>query len=190
MCRFAALDFETANPDPASICQVGIAFVDCGAITEVWTQLVRPADPFDPQHVQLHGIEPAAVAAAPSFSEVYPLLLERLPSIVVTHSRFDVGALIQACRRNRLPMLDRTWLDSAKVARLAWPTRFPRHSTSLQMVSESLGITYRPHDAGEDARAAAQVVLAALDDLRLPLATVASHLGMAPRYTSRANRAK
>ena len=49
---FVSLDLETANGDPATICQVGIATVQAGRITDVWTQLIRPAAQFDRRHIE------------------------------------------------------------------------------------------------------------------------------------------
>lgn len=118
---FAALDVETANPDPASICQIGIATVEEGQVRDVWTQLVRPYGGFSDRHVAIHGITPEAVIHAPSLSEVHGELNARLPHYVVTHTRFDVAALTQACRKSRRPMFDRVWVDSSVLPDRAWP---------------------------------------------------------------------
>jgi len=40
MHNFTAIDFETANPDPWSICQVGLVRVEDGTITNEISLLV------------------------------------------------------------------------------------------------------------------------------------------------------
>ena len=52
-----------------------------------------------------------------------------------------------------------TWLDSAKFARRAWPDRYGRRGYGLKNVARDLDIAFRHHDALEDARAAAEIVL-------------------------------
>jgi DNA polymerase-3 subunit epsilon len=42
--NFVAVDVETANPDFASICQIGIARFEGGKLTEEWSTLVNPDD--------------------------------------------------------------------------------------------------------------------------------------------------
>ena len=159
---FVSLDLETANGDPATICQVGIATVQAGRITDVWTQLIRPAAQFDRRHTAIHGITAEIVKGAPRFAEVHAEIEHRLFEVVVTHTRFDAAALTQACRRVRLPMFHRRWLDSSRIATIAWPGRFPRGSRGLAVVAAELGIKFRHHDAGDDARAAAAIALRAM----------------------------
>ena len=160
--EFAALDVETANSDLASICQIGIATVVAGRIRHGWTRLIRPRGRFERRHVEIHGITRDAVATAPAFAEIHGEIARRLPRVVVTHTRFDVAALTQECRRGRLPVFERVWLDSSLLPNRAWPGRFPRGSRGLAAIAARLGIEFRHHDAGEDARAAAEITLLSL----------------------------
>ena len=43
----------------------------------------------------------------------------------------------------------------------AWPERCAREGFGLASIAEYLGIEFRDHDAGEDARARAEIMLAA-----------------------------
>lgn len=45
--RFVSIDFETANAELASICQVGIATFEDGKIIDSWESLINPLDYFD-----------------------------------------------------------------------------------------------------------------------------------------------
>ena len=51
-----------------------------------------------------------------------------------------------------------TWLDSAMIARRAWPRKY-RSQWGLSKIAGDLGITFKHHDAVDDARAAAEIVL-------------------------------
>ena len=41
---FTAIDFETATREPDSVCEIGIAIVDDGVVTDCRSWLVRPID--------------------------------------------------------------------------------------------------------------------------------------------------
>ncbi|MEP2716364.1 3'-5' exonuclease [Pseudophaeobacter sp.] len=160
--RFIALDVETASRDSASICQIGIACVRADNHIETFATFVNPEQSFAPFNTELHGIDAATVATAPSFPEAWaafkPLLeLHHL----VQHSSFDSKAITAACRAYRLPNADLSWSDSVKIARKAWPEFKGNGGHGLANLKQELGLSFRHHDAGEDARAAAQVVLMA-----------------------------
>ena len=54
---FNAIDVETANADPSSICQIGIVRIRDGKIKEFRSSLVNPEMRFNPANVGLHGID-------------------------------------------------------------------------------------------------------------------------------------
>ena len=94
---WAAIDFETANADLSSICQVGIASFRDGGMHHSWESLVNPEDEFDPICVSIHGIDAEKVRSSPTWTEVYysevsPLLQA---NIVACHTAFDRVALWQ-----------------------------------------------------------------------------------------------
>ena len=63
--------------------------------------------------------------------------------------------------RYDLEQLQVTWLDSARIARRAWPERYGQRGYDLKNIARDLDISFRHHDALEDARAAAEIVLSA-----------------------------
>lgn len=164
---FAALDVETANADFASVCQVGVVTFTDGAITGTWQSLVDPEDEFDPVNVSIHGIDAAAVAGAPRFSEVFSLLAPMLSNTVVaTHTAFDRVAIDRVQEKYGLRAFQCKWLDTARVCRRAWP-KFSESGYGLRPVAASFGIEFKHHDAAEDARAAGQILVRAMLDTGL-----------------------
>jgi DNA polymerase III subunit epsilon len=159
---FVAIDFETANADLASICQVGVATFDGGRVLECWGSLVDPQDDFDWVNVDIHGIDENTVQGAPTFDQLYPALKQRLQgNIVVSHTAFDRIALSRALEKYNLATIACQWLDSARVVRRAW-RQWSFSGYGLRNVCKELQITFTPHDAVEDARAAGEVLLAAI----------------------------
>lgn len=160
--RFIALDVETSCRDSASICQIGLACVSAQNQIETFATYVNPEQRFDPFNVDLHGIDADTVATAPSFPEAWARLKPLLElHHLVQHSGFDAKAISSACRAYRLPNADLSWSDSVKIARKAWPEFKGNGGHGLGHLKKQLGLEFQHHNAGEDARAAAEVVLLA-----------------------------
>ena len=160
--RFVALDVETANSDPSSICQIGLAFVDHSDGIKSTSLLIDPEDGFDDFNSDLHGIDETKVAGEPTFAEAVQVLrafLER--NTLVQHSSFDKRAFDGACNRYGLPKLRATWIDSVSISQRAWPELKGNGGHGLANLKDFLNLDFQHHDAGEDANAAAQVVLMA-----------------------------
>ncbi len=161
--NFNAIDVETANSDPSSICQIGIVSVRGGVIKEQLSVLVNPEAPFNEFNVRLHGIDHETVAS----SEVLPRLESLLRrwmegTVLVSHTGFDRRAMDGAMERYGLRPIRARWLDSAMIARRAWPHKYNRRrGWGLASIAGDLGINFRHHDALEDARAAGEIVLKA-----------------------------
>ncbi len=158
---FNAIDVETANADPASVCQIGIVSIRDGVVKRQLSVLVDPEAEFNDFNVRLHRIDHHAVRG----SEALPNLEARLrrileETVLVSHTAFDRMAMDGAMERYGLKPIRARWLDSAMVARRAWPQKY-RRKWSLALIAGDLGIAFRHHDAAEDARAAGEIVLRA-----------------------------
>jgi DNA polymerase-3 subunit epsilon len=167
--EFVALDVETANADMASICQIGIARFAKGLLVGEWKTYVDPQDHFDMMNISIHGIDESVVAGAPTFDKISDAIGNALGGrVVVAHTTFDKVAIYRAGAKCNAAPLSCTWLDSACVVRRAWP-EFSRSGYGLQNVCESIGYKFKPHDALEDAKAAGNIMLAAMAHTGLDL---------------------
>ena len=91
---FNAIDVETANADPSSICQVGIVRIRAGAIKEQLSFLVNPEQRFNPVNVGIHGIDDNAVKDSATLPQVAARLRRMLEGkVLVSHTAFDRAAL-------------------------------------------------------------------------------------------------
>jgi len=186
--RFIALDVETACSDAASICQIGLACVQPDNQIQTFSMLVNPGTRFDPFNIQLHGIGPDHVADAPRFPDALSLLLPLLTTHhLVQHSNFDKQPMNAACGFCGLTIPDLRWSDSVIIARRAWPELKGNGGHGLANLKRTLNLQFHHHDAGEDARAAAMVVLHAEVHLSMPF----EHLiipASKPRFTAKQTR--
>lgn len=160
--NFVALDFETANEDHSSICQIGMArFVD-GMVVDSFNQLINPHQPFVRKNTGIHNITANDVANAPSLAEVIDEFWAFVGAdVLVTHTAFDKTSINKATEYYQLPINNNvTWLDSARVTRKAWP-QFAERGYGLKNICEHLGVAFDHHDALEDAIACGKVLVEA-----------------------------
>lgn len=166
--RFVAVDVETANSNQHSICQIGLAFVDHAGQIESFSFYVDPEEHFDPFNTRLHGIDEDLVSGSPKFPEALELLRSFMDRHqLIQHSNFDKAAFEAACHLHDMPQLTCEWRDSVQIARRAWPELKANGGHGLANLKKVLNLEFKHHDAGEDARAAAMVVLLAEEALGL-----------------------
>ena len=167
--NFIAIDVETANTDIASICQIGIAKYAEGHLVDEWVSLVDPEDYFHFINVSIHGITDEDVDGCPTFPEVINVLSRFLNnSICVCHTHFDRVSIERATLKYGLNNFNSVWLDSARVARRTWED-VAHKGYGLANLAEMLGIDFRHHDALEDAKAAGQILIAAINKSEMNL---------------------
>lgn len=165
--RFVAFDVETASNTAHSICQMGYACVDHFGRIDTFSLLVDPRCEYAAFNTQLHGIDARKTNGCPDFAQVMAQLsplMARYP--IVQHSTFDQRAVNFAAEHYGLTLPPFTWVNSVTIARKAWPEWLGHGGHGLGHLKKQLALTFDHHDAGEDARAAAQVVLLAEEKMQ------------------------
>jgi len=156
---FIAFDFETANSQSSSACQLGVAVVENGQVLVEKSWLIRP-----PTKVftfsYLHGITYLMVKNQPTFGEIWPEVKPFLEhQIIAAHNaEFDIGVLAATLAHYGLFMPEFFVIDSLAVARSAWPEL---RNHKLSTVAAHLKVALTHHDAASDAKACAEIVLRA-----------------------------
>lgn len=155
---FVAIDFETANANRSSACSLGLVEVRDGAIISEQSWLIDPGQPFDYWNIQIHGITESMVQGMPSFGELWPTLAPLLEGkhIVAHNASFDMSVLRYCLDQASIdyPSFQYycTYLLSKKM--LNWMS-----SHKLNVLADWYGIPLHHHDALDDARACAHVLL-------------------------------
>lgn len=96
MKDFAAIDFETANQYPTSICSIGIVIVRNDEIVDRIYSLVQPEPNYYTYwNTRVHGITRADTENAPVFPFVWKEIESRIEGLpLVAHNKtFDEGCL-------------------------------------------------------------------------------------------------
>ena len=161
-CPVACIDFEAtthAGPD-AHVVDVAVVHVELGSEEPpriAFRSLVRPPVSIPADATRVHGIDDAAVAAAPSWAEVAPLvevaLAGRLPAAYCAPADYTFLATEQE-RLGRAPVAW-PWLDLL-VVRKATKTR-GRPGRLVELAQEH-GIVLDAHGATGDALSLAYLV--------------------------------
>jgi DNA polymerase-3 subunit epsilon len=166
-CEFVAVDLETTGCSPGrhSIIEIGAVRMRAGVVHAEFSSLVRPSDALPRAITQLTGITHEMLATAPSVDEVVAAFRAFADgAVLVAHNyRFDLGFLDYEAERLWGEPFPRPALDTLFIARRLYPD-LDRYS--LLHLANRIGTSVRPdHRAGNDARAAAEVLAAMLPDL-------------------------
>ena len=165
--QFIAIDFETATSNYTSACSLGLAIVANGKIVDNVSWLIRP-EPFEfaERNMLIHGIRPADVFNAPTFSEIWPeVYLYLQDSILVAHSAsFDMSVLRSSLQTHGITPPPFKYACSLKVSRKVWPNL---ECHKLNYVANFLKLDFTHHDAKEDAYASAYILIEAAKALHV-----------------------
>jgi len=166
--KFSAIDFETADRRKRTACAVALARVEDNQVVAVESWFIHPPDSSF-EFSNLHGIDAAAVAGAPTFQQLWSEFRRCLSDalfLAAHNASFDRAVLRCCCEDARVSMPKTPFVCSANLARQAWSLDGCR----LPDVCKHLGLPLSHHDPRSDAEACARIVLAArpvvLEDTR------------------------
>jgi DNA polymerase III subunit epsilon len=172
------LDTETTGLGESSeVIDIAILDRDGNVLLDT---LVRPSDEIPFEATGIHGIDEAAVAGAPTWDEVYPLvgrILDRAGPVVVYNADFDSRIITQTNSLYGLPDFQVEWHCAMKqFAAYAgeWHERY--QNWRWQKLMTALEMMGRPqpsvqHRALTDTEASRQIVLAMAEGIEPRVAT-------------------
>ena len=165
MNDFVAIDVETANNEPSSICAIGAIKVREGVIVDSIYTLVCPEPEYYSRFcTAVHGITRADTADAPSFGTVWRRIYawtEGLP-LVAHNASFDHRCINAACRVYQLEPPEQEFKCTLQAARRAIP-KAQCPSKSLPCLCSYLGIPFdHHHNAMADAQGCARLAMVLL----------------------------
>ena len=174
---FIAIDFETANQHPSSVCSVGVVMVRNGQIADTFYSLIQPEPNYYSYFCQrVHGITQSDTDGAPVFSKVWQQLEERIVEVfspdsqdtddirhqiaaipfVAHNARFDEGCLKAVFRVYQMDYPDYRFYDTLTASRRQFGHSLPNHQ--LHTVAAACGYDLkRHHHALADAEACAAI---------------------------------
>ena len=162
------MDFETANERRASACSVGLAWIEDGAVVRVEERLIRPKEMrFSGFNIGIHGIHPEDVEDAPEFPDVMDEFASDFAgALMLAHNAsFDMSVWRASADLYGFAYPSFDYLCTVQMTRRVWP-ELPSHK--LNALGSHLCISFKHHNAAEDASVCGQVALAVAADLGAP----------------------
>ena len=175
---FIAIDFETANQQPSSVCSIGVVMVRNGQVADSFYSLIQPEPNYYNYWCQrVHGISQDDTDDAPVFSKVWQQLEERIVEVyysdqeiddiryqiatipfVAHNARFDEWCLKAVFRVYQMDYPDYRFYDTLAAARRQFGHSLPNHQ--LHTVAAACGYDLQNHHhALADAEACAAIAL-------------------------------
>lgn len=161
MKDFAAIDFETANGKPSSVCSVGVVIVRDSVIVNHYHSLIHPVpNIYNINNVKIHGITARDTDGAPRFPDVWDEiepLIEGLP-LVAHNSHFDEGCLRCVFEAYGIEYPGYHFFCTCRASRKRFGRELPNHQ--LQTVAARCGYNLKSHhEALADAEACAWIAM-------------------------------
>ena len=160
MRSFVAIDFETANRNPSSVCSVGVVFVENGSVVDRFYSLIRPVpNRYEYWNTRVHGLTSSDTDSAETFPEVWAKIADRLKgqTLVAHNSPFDEGCLKAVFHWYGMAYPQYPFRCTCRASRKAFPL-LPNHR--LNTVSAHCGFDLTAHHhALADADACAAIAL-------------------------------
>jgi DNA polymerase III subunit epsilon len=152
MIDFTAIDFETANRDWNSICQIGLTVYKNGKLIHEINQLIHPpGNYFWPKFTEIHGIDANQTQNAPTLDEIWYKIEPYFKNQnVVAHNglRFD------------FPVLKATLeCYNIKVPKYTPICTYQIYKNGLAKICLEHNIALSNHDALSDAKACGELYL-------------------------------
>ena len=161
MRDFAAIDFETANGNPSSVCSVGIIVVRDGVVVDKFYSLIRPMPDYYTWFCRrVHGLSNVDTCTAPTFPQVWQQVEQRIADLplVAHNARFDEGCLRAVFGCYGLEYPEYRFYDTLAASRRAFGCQLPNHQ--LHTVAAQCGyILHTHHHALADAEACAAIAM-------------------------------
>lgn len=154
--NFTAIDFETANSSPSSICQIGLARFENGTLVHSVDQLVRPPENmYQYYNTKVHGIHSKMTENAPTFEQLWPSMKQFIQhQHVVAHNiQFDSTCLKQVLQHYDLPGVYYTKHCTVRI-----------YKRGLAHLCDRYNIDLQHHNAYSDALACAHLFVKYLEE--------------------------
>ena len=161
--NFVVIDFEAANRQPDSVCQLGLVVVKNNVVTTRKRFWIRPPyNKFSSAAEKIHGISFDDVKNKPTFRAVWPKIKNFIEGqTVAAYNLFaDVTYLFATLKRYKFPRPQFEAFDILENVR-AVKNSDSRLSEldhlQLETVAKKIGLAHNAHDALSDALVTAQI---------------------------------
>ena len=176
---FIAIDFETANQQPSSVCSIGVVMVRDGHVADKFYSLIQPEPNYYSYYNQrVHGLGHNDTDDASVFSKVWQLVEQHIAAVffagqdelddmryqiaaipfVAHNARFDEMCLKAVFRVCQMDYPDYIFYDTLAASRRLFGRSLPNHQLHTVAAACDYDLTCH-HNALADAEACAAIAL-------------------------------
>jgi DNA polymerase-3 subunit epsilon len=156
---FITIDFETATKKPESAIAVGLVRYYNNLPVSSYYSLIRPPNLYiRPDFTDIHGLTVDDVKDAPDFEQIWKREISGFigPTLLAAHNAsFDMKILKALLKWYKIPIPGLSYFCTLNLARKAWP-KLEYHA--LAELAKNFGITYKAHNALDDALTCGKLV--------------------------------
>ena len=161
MLNFAAIDFETANHYPSSVCSLGVVIVREGQIADKIYRLIRPEPEwYSYWNTRIHGLTKHNTANEKVFPYVWQEIEPKIAGLplVAHNSPFDAGCLRAVFRVYQMDYPDYEFHCTCRASRKTFGKLLPNHRLHTVAAHCGFDLTHH-HHALADAEACAEIAI-------------------------------
>ena len=158
--NLAVIDFETANDDPSSACQVGYVIIKKNKIYKIGSFYIKPKTN-DFKYTYTHGITASMVKNELDFHKVWSKIQKEFKEIdyfAAHNAPFDKRVLDNCLNKFKFKKNLIKFICTLQISRIYWKKGIDVNNHQLSTIAKKIKFNLNHHEAESDAIACAKII--------------------------------
>ena len=158
--NLAVIDFETANDDPSSACQVGYVIIKKNKIYKIGSFYIKPKTN-DFKYTYMHGITASMVKNKLDFHKVWPKIQKEFKGIdyfAAHNAPFDKRVLDNCLNKFKFKKNLIKFICTLQISQIYWKKGIDVNNHQLSTIAKKIKFNLNHHEAESDAIACAKII--------------------------------
>jgi len=158
--NIAVIDFETANDDPSSACQVGYVILKKNKINKIGSFYIKP-NTINFKYTSTHGITASMVKNELNFRQVWSKIQKDLNGInyfAAHKAPFDKRVLDNCLDKFKFKKNSIKFICTLQISKKYWKLGVDLQNYKLSSVAKKIKFNLNHHEAESDAIACAKII--------------------------------
>jgi len=158
--NIAVIDFETANDDPSSACQVGYVIIKQNKVHKIGSFYIKPKTN-DFKYTYTHGITASLVKNELNFQQVWLKIQKELKEIdyfAAHNAPFDKKVLDNCLDKFKFKKNLIKFICTLQISRIYWKKGIDVNNHQLSTLAKKIKFNLNHHEAESDAIACAKII--------------------------------
>ncbi len=158
--NLAVIDFETANDDPSSACQVGYVIIKKNKVYKIGSFYIKPKTN-DFKYTYTHGITASMVKNELDFHKVWTKIQKEFKGIdyfAAHNAPFDKRVLDNCLDKFKFKKNLIKFICTLQISRIYWKKGIDTNNHQLSTIAKKIKFNLNHHEAESDAIACAKII--------------------------------